>query len=359
MPRVVLNDANNEQFYSDGFSREENGQTLQIQAVVAVDPVTGQPNSATESTLSLTNELLSSALHVEDSAHASGDTGQMMLGIRWDSDESTADDGDYTVLKLDEKGRLKVATQPSSYADITGSITAVQATIGTPVAGGTVEGDVSRASNAMVFCTGTFSAVTCVFEGSIESSGNTNWFGINAARSNANTVETTTGALSAQPVYAWEMSVNGLKRMRVRCTARTSGTQNWRFVLGSYATEPIPINPVTSMTSNIGTCSPLLYADTTTVLAASAVYTGTSRDAATTPTYQIFCARAYASHAGVLTHQDSTDNTTWRNVSSIALEAGETKTLENRVLARYNRVLYTNGSTLQTAFRVTSGYHKI
>lgn len=306
------------------------------------------------------------SLHQEDTPHTSGDFGQLMLGIRSDSDAATANDGDYTVIKLDEEGRLKVSTKPASYADITGDITAIQATINTPVAGGTVAGDVSRASNVMAFCTGTFSGVNCTFEGSLESSGDANWFGIQAIRSNANTIETTTGALSAAPAYAWEMSVNGLRRIRVRATARTSGTQSWRFVLGTYATEPIPgaqvsaTQPVSgTVTSNTGTCAPVLYTDTSTVLAAGATYTGTSRDGGATPAYQRFMARAYASHDGTLRVEDSTDNTTWRIVESVAVGAGETKTLNVAAMARYNRVVYVNGATLQTAFRVTSGYHRI
>lgn len=187
-----------------------------------------------------TSLAIAASVHAEDSAHASGDHGVLMLAIRSDSDASTAADGDYTILKLDEEGRLKVSTKPASYSDITGDITAVQASISVPVAGGTVAGDVSRCSNVMIFCTGTFSTVNCTFEGSLESSGDTNWFGVQAIRSNANTIETTTGNLSAQPAYAWELSVNALKRFRVRCTARTSGTQSWRFVQGTYATEPIP-----------------------------------------------------------------------------------------------------------------------
>lgn len=193
--------------------------------------------AATEATLAA----IAATFKPEDSAHVSGDSGLMLLAIRSAADVVTSDaDGDYSALKLDEEGRLKVAAKPASYPDITGNITAVQATIGTPVAGGTVEGDVSRASNLMVFCTGTFAGVNCTFEGSLESSGDTNWFAIQAVRSNANTIELTTGALSAQPAYAWELSVNALKRFRVRCTARTSGTQAWRFVQGTYATEPIP-----------------------------------------------------------------------------------------------------------------------
>lgn len=193
------------------------------------------------------------ASYAEDTPHVSGATGNLMLAIRSDSDASTADNGDYTVLKLDEEGRLKVSSKPSSYPDITGDITAIQATIGTPVAGGTVSGDVSRASNVMAFCSGTFSTVNCTFEGSLEATGDTNWFGIQAVRSNANTIETTTGNLSAQPAYGWEMSVNALRRVRVRATARTSGTQSWRFVQGTYATEPIPATQVSATQPVSGT----------------------------------------------------------------------------------------------------------
>ena len=156
------------------------------------------------------------------------------------------DEGVSQAVLVDGEGRLKVSSKPANYPDIIGDITAVQAVISTPVAGGTVEGDVSRASNVMAFCTGAFSGVNVTFEGSLETSGDTNWFGLQAVRSNANTVETATGALSAQPVYGWELSVNALKRIRVRCTARTSGTQSWRFVQGTYATEPIPASQATA-----------------------------------------------------------------------------------------------------------------
>ena len=195
---------------------------------------------ALDATVAETNTKLAAITKAEDSPHVSGDAGVPIFGIRSDRDASTADDGDYTVLKLEEQGRLKVSAKPASYPDITGDITTTQPVIGTPVAGGTVEGDVSRASNIMAFCTGTFSAVNCTFEGSLEATGASNWFGIQAIRTNANTIETTTGNLSAQPVYGWELSVNALRRVRVRATARSSGTQSWRFVQGTYATEPIP-----------------------------------------------------------------------------------------------------------------------
>jgi hypothetical protein len=97
---------------------------------------------------------------------------------------------------------------------------------------------VSRTSNLMIYCTGTFSTVNCTFEGSID--GGTSWFAVQAVRTNANTIELTTGNLSAAPAYAWELSVNGLTNFRVRSTAWTSGTQVWRFQPAPFATEPIP-----------------------------------------------------------------------------------------------------------------------
>lgn len=204
---------------------------------------------ATEATLAD----IASAVHSHNSPFVDGSPGVLLLGKRRDGDSTAVADGDLNTFNLDEEGRLKVSSKPASYPDITGNITATQATIGTPVIGGTVAGDVSRASNIMVFCSGTFSTVNCTFEGSLEASGETNWFAVQGVRSNANTIELATGNLSAQPAYAWELSVNALKRFRVRCTARASGTQAWRFVQGTYATEPIPAAQVTATQAISGT----------------------------------------------------------------------------------------------------------
>lgn len=211
------------------------------------------PVEVSDGSLTTLMDSLLQALKTVNSVSSPTDSGILILAKRKDSDSTLVDDGGFNSLNMDEKGRLKVASQPSSYADISGDITAIQATINTPVVGGTVVGDVSRASNLMAFCTGTFAGVNVTFEGSLNDTGETSWFGIQAVRTNANTIETTTGALSAQPVYGWELSVNALKRFRVRCTARTSGTQSWKFVLGTYATEPIPASQVTATQPVSGT----------------------------------------------------------------------------------------------------------
>lgn len=153
----------------------------------------------------------------------------MLRGVRRNADTSYSDDGDEHPVLFDEQGRVKVAAAPAGIAPSTGNITAN---------GQSFTIDVTRASNVVLHCKGTFAGSNCTFEGSVD--GGATWFGIQAVRTNANTIETTTGVLSAAPAYAWELSVNALTHMRVRATAFTSGTQVWTAILGAYATEPIP-----------------------------------------------------------------------------------------------------------------------
>lgn len=263
-------------------------------------------------------------------------------------------------VTLNADGRIKVASMPAQYTLVTANIGS--SGVSFPI-------DVTDASNLMIHCKPAPSVAghNATFEGSLDSTNGTDgtWFGVQAARSNANTVESATGTLAAAPAYGWELSVNALKWFRVRATAHTSGTMTWMIMPGSYATEPIPviqthgISGTVITTANVGSCSPAAYADSTTNLAASATYTGTSRDSGATPAYQVFVARAFADQAGTLYIDDSTDNTTWRAVASVAVTAGECKSLEARVLARYNRVRFVNGAAAQGAFRVTSAYHRI
>lgn len=367
---------------TNGGSALGTGNRLPVSAIVTnggTEVGAGNPLPVTSTDLAT----IAGAVRAEDSAHSSGHTGIPALAMRQAADTTSTDtDGDYTLLKIDEEGRLKVSTKPASYPDITGSITAVQATIGTPVAGGTVEGDVSRASNIMAFCSGTFSTINCTFEGSIEATGDTNWFAIQAVRSNANTIETTTGNLSAQPAYAWEMSVNALKRVRVRATARTSGTQNWRFVQGAYATEPIPAAQISGTQPVSGSVTATLaaatvragfvagagiwYDDSSAALAGNATFTGTSRDATVTASATAFAnAATYAKEVracaesdvtGTLWLEVSRDNTNWRRIRSVATAAitggGFAAELTYLPAWRYWRIGYTNGASAQARFTI-------
>lgn len=318
-----------------------------------------------------------SAAYAEDTPHVSGAVGNLMLAIRSDSDSPTANDGDYTILKLDEEGRLKVASKPASYAPTVGNITSATSTVFIQT---------ERFSNLMIHCKGTFAGVNVTFEGSLDSTNGTDgtWFTVQAIRSNANTIETTTGVLAAAPAYAWELSVNALKYFRVRATAWTSGTQVWTMIPGTYATEPIPgaqisgTQPVSgTVTANLGAATTragfvagagIWYDDSSTVLAANATFTGTSRDLTVTATATAMAnAATYAKEVRVSAESDqsgtlwveySRDNTNWRRAKSAATAAvaggGQFAEIILRPSWRYLRVGFTNGATLQTRFTINS-----
>ena len=213
----------------------------------------GGGTGATEVTLAA----ILAAYKAEDSAAASGDKGLPLLAMRQSADTTSTDtDGDYTLLKIDEEGRLKVSAKSASYPLVTGNITANAQT---------VYCDVSRASNVMLHMTAaSLVGHNVTFEGSIDSTTGTDgtWFAIQLVRSNANTIELTTGVLAATPAYAWEASVNGLSFIRVRATAHTSGTATWKFQRGTYATEPIPAAQASATQAVSGTVTATVTAGT-------------------------------------------------------------------------------------------------
>ena len=191
----------------------------------------------------------------EDTPSADGDLGVVILAQRRDSDTTaTSTDGDYAPLKMDEAGRLKVATQPEAIAAKIGNITANAQTISV---------NVERASNITISMVATsLVGHNISFEYSNNSTNGTdgNWYVVQVVRSNANTVETASGVLAATPTYGWEASVNAYKWFRVRATAHTSGTAAYILQPGSYATEPIPAAQATgtqpvsgTVTANQGT----------------------------------------------------------------------------------------------------------
>lgn len=188
--------------------------------------------AATEASLAA----VAGTVRATDTPFTNGDTGVLMLAKRRDADSTTVSaDGDYTTLNMDESGRLKVSTQPASYALGTGNITANAQTVFL---------NVDRASNVTISMVATsLVGHNATFEYSHNSTNGTdgNWYGVQVARSNANTAETTTGVLAATPAYGWEVSVNAYKWIRIRATAHTSGTAAYTITPGSYATEPVPV----------------------------------------------------------------------------------------------------------------------
>lgn len=193
--------------------------------------------------------------YAEDTPHVTGAMGNLMLAIRSDSDAPTADNGDYTILKMDEEGRLKVASKLASYPATVGNVTSATSTVVV---------NTEQFSNLMIHCAGTFAGANCTFEGSLNSTNGTdgNWFLVQAMRSSSNAIDSTTGVMAAAPAYAWKLSVNALKYFRIRATAWTSGTQVWTMIPGTYATEPIPGAQASSTQPITGTVTATVTAGT-------------------------------------------------------------------------------------------------
>jgi len=185
----------------------------------------------------------------EDTTFATGQKGLYMLGVRRDTDSAPVVDGRLMGFVMDDEGRLKTSNKTASFAVTTGPVNTVNAAM-------TV--DVRRASNVVFHVRNTGTAAMAAgqfaFEASLDSTDGLNgtWFSIQAIRSNANTIETTTGtlaiAIGAGLAYSWEASVNAYQFVRVRCTTAVtaSATATWLAQRGSYATEPIPAAQVSA-----------------------------------------------------------------------------------------------------------------
>lgn len=98
---------------------------------------------------------------------------------------------------------------------------------------------------------------------------------------------------------------------------------------------------------------------TTSVLAADAAYTGTGVDCRGFSEVVVSIAASHDSAASGISLQFSSDNTNWDHVRTHTMDVSENadRVFRAPVLARYFRLVYTNGSTLQTHFRVQTILH--
>ena len=318
-----------------------------------------------------------------DDASIGNEYGIISLGVRHDDEVSpVSDDGDLHPLVFNSMGRLKVSTMPGLYEKCVGVLTTTAAAatnvsgVGAVGGNGYIAVDVSRASNVMFSMrnSGSVSMAAGQFaiEASLDSTDGVDgtWIGIQAVRSNANTVVINTGTMTAAAGagagFGFECSVNANLwfRLRVTTNVTTNSAAEWTIIRGSYATEPIPAAQthavtMTSTTAHIGSAGLAVYTDSSTNLAGGAAFTGTARDGGTTPAYNMFVVNIFSDQAGTLKIQKSTDNTTWRDAATVEITAGVPRELTVRCTARYHRAYYLNGSTLQTQFLLTSAYQRI
>ena len=168
---------------------------------------------------------------------------------------------------------------------------------------------------------------------------------------NGSAAPATSTSFNIDAVYAEDLTMLGVEILRA------SGDTNPATSLAARA-----VGGVIDTVTNVTTCATVStayiapkiaqYADTTTVLAASATYTGTARDVGTTPLYNKFKGMSLSDQVGTLYIEQSTDNVTWFITKTIAATAGVAAQFNEDVIARYVRVRYVNGATLQTSFRI-------
>lgn len=91
---------------------------------------------------------------------------------------------------------------------------------------------------------------------------------------------------------------------------------------------------------------------TAVVLAGGAAFTGTSEDVLNYNEIRISVIASHASATDGLSIQQSTDNSNWDVTDTYTIPAATGKTFSVPRQARYFRLVYTNGATLQTSFRL-------
>lgn len=95
----------------------------------------------------------------------------------------------------------------------------------------------------------------------------------------------------------------------------------------------------------------------TTTLTANATFTGTADEVVGYATVSIFVNASHASATDGLRIEWSSDATNWDDADTYTIAALTGKALTFGVQARYLRVVYTNGGTTQTSFRLQTLLH--
>jgi hypothetical protein len=205
----------------------------------------------------------------------------LLSSARVSFSDPTPVDGAVQALSVNNQGRLRVASKQGQFPIQTAALSALNSQLAF---------DVADASNIVAHVkntgTATMAAGAFVFEGSIDSTDGTDgtWFGLQAVRSNANTIETGSGTLTltaaSGQTYSWELSVNAVKWFRIRCTTAVtaSAVATWTALRGSYATEPAPAVQPHAITGSVAVTMPTgtNYALTTAATTNAAVIKASS-----------------------------------------------------------------------------------
>lgn len=147
-------------------------------------------------------------------------------------------------------------------------------------------------------------------------------------------------------VFIGGANVTGATNFRIRATATITGTATVK-VIESVNTQSVYV----ANAAPSGNVVSVLNSSATTLLA-NATYTGTGEDSSNFAEIRVSVISNVASATNGLSMQQSSDNTNWdiTDTYTIAAATGATFTVPRQ--ARWFRVVYTNGGTNQTSFRL-------
>lgn len=137
------------------------------------------------------------------------------------------------------------------------------------------------------------------------------------------------------------------------CAFQTDVNGNLKTAPASGTTTSSNIAQITGATSNlISTVN-----STATPLAANGVFTGTADEITPYASVSVTIFTDQASATNGLAIQQSSDGTNWDNSDTYTIPASTGKTFGVQIAARFMRVVYTNGATIQTTFRMQTILH--
>jgi hypothetical protein len=227
-------------------------------------------------------------------------------------------------LSLDTTGALRITPNDRTAS---GNLTAVNQTVAISTIG---------CGDTGIQIAGTFVG-TVVFEGTVDGS---TWSGL------------TLFGIGSLPIPNSSLSVPqlgrlvcaGFNQVRVRCSAYTSGT-----IVVSMEASPASSIAKTAVMQEVGAS---VVNSSTTPLAANGVFTGVAESTLGVAGIQVNVFSNVASAAGGLSIQQSMDGTNWDIVDTFLILAGVGFSTTVQATTSFYRVVYTNGPTIQTVFRL-------